>query len=165
VFRLSSFSHNTLVVDGQLQLVKGMSPITDFSAEDDAHAVVDMTPVYKGQLKEAIRRVDLQGNTVALLDEVESLSHETKIRWGMVTMAEVEVSSEKNEATLTQNGQTLFLRLTSPENANITVLDLEKPVHDYDAPNPNTQMIAFEVTLPPDTKESIRVLFEPGTEQ
>ena len=60
IFRLSSLSHNTLVIDDQLQVAEGDSSIVDFS--DDAtrpYSIVDMSQVYKGQAKSVRRGVAL----------------------------------------------------------------------------------------------------------
>jgi len=67
VFRLNNTSHNTLVVNGQLQRVKGNAPILRFSADtQDPYTVVDMSPAYEGQLNHAERGLRLIGKSVLI---------------------------------------------------------------------------------------------------
>jgi hypothetical protein len=161
VFRLNNFSHNTLVVDGQLQRVKGKAPIIGFSGREEApHAVVDMTPVYKGQLAQVHRGARLVGGSVLIQDEVKALDKATSIRWGMATNAEVKVSG--STATLEQSGKSVTLRVLSPASAKLAVYDMENPPRDYDAKNPNTRMVGFEVEIVPSATEKLAVYVEPG---
>ena len=162
IFRLNNHSHNTLVVDGQLQKVKGKGTITRFSdGQDDPYAIVDMAPVYEGQLASALRGVRLLGESVLVQDEVRTLDRATSLRWAMVTQAEVTLDAE-GRATLSQGGQTVSLRVLSPANAQLTVYDIEKPPRDYDAENPNTRMVGFAVSLAASTAETLAVFVEPG---
>lgn len=158
VFRLNNLSHNTLVVDGQFQRVDGKGLISRFSdSREKPFAIVDMTPVYDGQLKRAVRGVRLIGESVLVQDEIATLDRVTNVRWAMATHAEVAVD-KPNEATLRQDGQSISFRILSPADTSISVLDVEKPPHDYDAANPNTRMITFELPLAPSTEHTWAVL-------
>ena len=160
VFRLNNFGHSTLVVDDQLQRVKGKAPITAYSGDPEAgYAIVDMASVYEGQLAQARRGIRMLGKSVLIQDEVKSLDREASVRWGMITRAQVEVNSD-HQATLTQSGKTLKLHLLAPESASLTVWDIEKPPRDYDAKNPNTRMVGFTIAVPPDTESRFGVLLE-----
>ena len=162
VFRLNNFSHNTLVVDGQLQQVAGHAPIIAFSGQPGvAHTIVDLTPVYEGQLQHLHRGLQLLDTSVLVQDELRTLDHPTSVRWGMATHAQVELAS-LSTATLRQDGQAATLRILAPDTAAFTVLDMENPPHDYDAKNPDTRMVAFEINIPASTDQTLAVLFEPG---
>jgi hypothetical protein len=162
VFRLNNTSHNTLVVNGEHQRVEGHAPITGFSgAPESPYTAVDMTPVYAGQLAKAHRVLRLIGEAVLIHDEIAAPENaEAHVRWGMVTHADVSI--EGNTATLKQDGKTATLRVAAPQDATLSVIDLESPPQPYDAKNPNTRMVAFEVTLPPGGGESLTVLLAPG---
>jgi len=161
VFRLSTFSHNTLVVDGQQQRVDGKGEIVRFSDQETApFAVIDMGGVYKGQLASAVRGVRLIGESVLLQDEIGSLDRSSTVRWAMATNADVTVADDKT-ATLRQDGKTISCSLLSPANAKFTVIDIEKPPREYDEKNPNTRMLTFEASLPASTAETLSVLFKP----
>jgi len=161
VFRLNNLSHNTLVVDGQLQQVSGNASITKFSDnETRPFAIVDMTAVYKDQLAQALRGVRLVGEAVLLQDEVKTLDRPAAVRWAMATQAEVTIE-EHLTARLHQDGQAAALRVLSPAGAKLDVYDIENPPRDYDEQNPNTRMIGFEVTIPASTVETLAVFIEP----
>ncbi|HEX4412584.1 MAG TPA: heparinase II/III family protein, partial [Lacipirellulaceae bacterium] len=58
IFRLSNFGHNTLVIDDQLQHAAGNTTITKFSDNPKLpFAIVELTPVYKDQVKSARRGI------------------------------------------------------------------------------------------------------------
>lgn len=162
VFRLNNQSHSTLVVDGQAQCVNGNAPIARFS-DDPARpfAVVDMSPVYEGQLLRAQRGVALLGESVLIQDAIKTLDHASNVRWAMTTRAAVTIESD-HKATLQQDNQTVSLRVLAPANAKLAVLSIEKPVHDYDVANPNARMVTFELSVPASTEQTCTVFIEPG---
>lgn len=162
VFRLNNWSHNTLVVDSQLQRVDGHAPIIAFSHDPDApFTVVDMLPVYEEQLARALRGARLIGDAVLIQDDLTALDRPTPIRWGMVTRAEVTIESD-NAAVLRQDGKSVSLRVLSPAGARLAVFDTENPPRDFDAKNPGTRMIGFEVELAPGAAETLAVFIQPG---
>lgn len=162
VFRISNLSHSTLVVDGQKQVVKGHAPIVRFSGETDApFALVDLGPVYEGQLAAAERGLALRGDRVVVQDEITAPDHAVTVRWGLVTRAEAAVDAEHpGTATLEQKGQTLTVQVQEPADARIAILDLEHPPHDYDAPNPGVRMVTFEITLEPGAQATLAVTLD-----
>lgn len=162
VFRLNNTSHNTLVVDGQLQLVKGSAPITRFS-DDPARpfAVADISPVYEGQLAQAGRGVCLLGESVLIQDEIRTLDRATSVRWAMATQAEVTLG-ENGCATLRQQDKVVSFRALAPADAVLAVVDVETPPREFDAKNPNTRMITFEVSIPASAAVTWVVFLEPG---
>ncbi|MCP4638940.1 MAG: alginate lyase family protein [bacterium] len=164
VFRLNNLSHNTLVVDGELQRVAGNAPFIGFSGDEDApHAVTDMTSAYDGQLAGAKRGIRLTDKAVLIQDEVKTLERGSSVRWGMVTRAQVEIVGRLT-AKLTQDGKTVWLRVLAPEDAKLAVWDIAKPPRDYDGENPNTRMVGFEIDIPASTAARFGVLIEPSGE-
>ncbi len=162
VFRLNNSSHNTLVVDGQPQQVGGSGSITKFS-DDPARpfAIVDLAPVYKGQLAEAVRGICLLGGSVLIQDEVKAMDKPASVRWGMATRAEVTIEDYRH-AILRQDGQAVSVRVLAPETAKFRVIDMSKPPREFDMENPNTRMITFEAAIPGSAGGTLSVLIEPG---
>jgi hypothetical protein len=163
IFRLNNFSHNTLVVDGKKQRVSGNAPIVGFSDKGAMpHTIVDLGSVYEGQLAAAKRGIGLHRNrSVVIRDELQTLYHPTSVRWGMVTHARVRFEYER-QAVLQQAGKQLSLRVLSPADARLQLFETAKPPHDYDAPNPGTRMIGFQVDIPSSTSTSLVVQLCPG---
>ena len=162
VFRLNNLSHNTLVVDGQLQLVKGRAPITAFSDEArGAYTVIDLAPVYEGQLAAAKRGVKLVGTAVLVQDEAGALEQTASVRWGMVTRAEVALLDDA-AALLKQDGRALLVRVLSPQGARLKLYETENPPREYDARNPNTRMIGFESEIGAGASATLAVFLQSG---
>jgi len=162
VFRLNNHSHNTLVVDGKLQRVKGSGAIDAFVAESDMpHTIVDMSAAYAGQLRNPRRGAALRRDrSVVIQDELETLANEaTTVRWGMLTKAKIELQGAT--ATLTQKGQKLTVRIASPEGARFAIVETAKPRAAHDTPNRGTRMLAFEVEMPAQTKHRLTVVLAP----
>ena len=160
VFRLNNYSHSTLIIDEKLQRVDGYAKIDKHSDADDfMNAVSDMTTLYKGQLKKATRGVGIKDeHYVVVRDELETLDKPAKIRWNMLTPAEVELG--KKGATLTKDGETLLLKVQGPENIQMRTWSTA-PTNNYDAENPGTIMVGFECEIPANTREAFEVLFVP----
>jgi hypothetical protein len=163
VFRLNNRSHNTLVVDDQLQQVKGRAEITAFKKDGPfPHTVVNMTSVYEGQLKSAVRGIGLrEDRSVLVQDDLQAAEKKATVRWGMVTRAEVKLTGD-NTATLQRGDQKLDFRVLTPAGVKLRIYNTEKPPQPYDVENRGTRMIGFEVTVEPSTKERFTVLLTPG---
>jgi hypothetical protein len=158
IFRLGNLSHNTLVVNGQLQLIKGRAPITGATP---AHSLVDLSSVYAGQLARAMRGVALQADrTVLVQDEIQALKEPATVRWAFVTQAEVTLS--RNSALLQSQGQKLALRVLSPAGATVKLYQTDPPPGKFDARNEGTRMVGFEVRMPAASKQTLTVALVPG---
>ena len=145
VFRLNSFSHNTLVVDGKKQKVSGKAPIIAFSGRDPMpHTIIDMTSVYKGQLAGAKRGVGLYQNRSALIhDEIVTLDRESTVRWGMVIVG---LAVEHGAGTICwahQGGMDGSLDRGSPDASRSKLhRDIVKPVNATAVLEPNGKRTA-----------------------
>jgi hypothetical protein len=161
VFRYNNFVHNTLTFNNELQLVAGKAPITAFSNTPMfMNAVTDLTDLYKTSVTKAVRGVALVNKSyVVVRDELETPSAETTVRWTMLTPAAVKLLG-KNKAELTQNGKKLVLEVREPAKAVLKTWSTD-PTHDYDAANPGTIRIGFEVQLPAGSKTALTVLLIP----
>ena len=165
LFRYNNFSHNTLTVNDQLQQVSGFAPIIRYSPDSPfSHAVIDMTAVYNGQLKKALRGgAILPSGAVLIQDQLQASDTPANIRWAMATPAEVKIESER-KARLIQKDKVMQFQVLTEADVKLTTFSTE-PRADYDAENPNTRMIGFNVQLPADKELTIRVLMMPGEKE
>ena len=161
VLRYNNFYHNTLTFDDELQRVEGYAPLTGFSDKPSfLSATFDISKVYSGNAASVKRGIAIVNKKYVLVrDEIESSDKETSVRWTMVTPAKVKVNGD-GTALLTQNGKSLLLKVISPANVTITTRPTT-PVHDYDALNPGTILVGFDVKIPANTKCPITVLLIP----
>lgn len=161
VFRLNNFVHNTLTVNNKLQLVKGYAKI-DRHADDPAFSFVvsDLSSVYEGQLASVTRGAAIaDGKYAVIQDELVARDTATIVRWTMLTPADVTLSG-KNSATLKKDGKELTLRVVTPSNAKVRTWSTE-PTTDYDAPNPGTTLVGFELNIPSGGSQTIQVMLVP----
>ncbi|MGZ5134236.1 MAG: heparinase II/III domain-containing protein [Flavitalea sp.] len=161
VFRLTNLVHNTITVNNQHQRVEGFAPIISSGATPSMmHAVTDMSEVYKSEVTKAIRGIAIvDQNYVVVRDEIESLNKQTVVRWTMLTPATVKITGA-NKAELTKDGKKLILNVQSPAKVTMKTWSTDPP-NSYDAPNPGTMMVGFEVTLPANSKTALNVELVP----
>jgi hypothetical protein len=148
VFRYSNLVHNTITVNGLQQRVTGHAPITSSSPSTAfMYAITDLTAVYKGAVAIANRGIAIVDQQyVVVRDEIRALDTPTTIRWTLLTRASVKITGE-NTAELTKDGKKLFLRVHSPDKVSMKTWSTDPP-NSYDAPNPGTILVGFELQIP-----------------
>jgi hypothetical protein len=161
VFRLTNFVHNTLTIDSQHQRVTGSAPIiSSGSTPSFLNAVTDMSEVYKGAADKTVRGIAIVDKAYVLIrDEIKTLDKPTKIRWTMLTPATVNINSS-NSAELIKDGRRLTLQVKSPGKVTMKTWSTDPP-NSYDAPNPGTTLVGFEIDVPAGTEETLEVLLIP----
>ena len=160
VLRYNNHYHNTLTIDTAFQLVKGYAPIVSYSKKPDhQNAIVDLTSVYSDKATKAMRGAEIVGKQVLIRDEVTSLNDTITIRWSMITKAHIQLGNSM--ATLTQNNKSLKLSAVSNYPVQSKTWNTD-PTHFYDAPNPGTAIVGFEVKVPPRSQCNLSVSFVSG---
>jgi hypothetical protein len=161
VFRYNNLVHNTLTVNDELQKVDGHAAISSHGGRPDfMHATTDITDLYKGLLRKASRGIAIVNQQyVTVRDEVEAADQDARIRWTLLTSAEVNITGS-NTIELTKDGKKLLLKVTSPKNVDLKTWMTDPPA-DYDAPNPGTIMTGFETTVQAGKKEVLQVQLIP----
>jgi hypothetical protein len=164
IFRQSSHGHNTLVIDDQLQVAVGDAQIVQFSdAPARPHSIVNLSPVYSGQAKSVKRGVALfPSREVLIQDELTGLPPGSRVRWGMITTAAPDTLGQ-SLLTLRQSSERLTLRLIAPSGVGWKQIDTARPRNEWDSPNANSRMVAFEATAPESGKLTLVVVATPGT--
>ncbi len=160
IFRMNNFSHNVLIVDDQQQRVDGYAKIDRFSGDEDfMFAISDITTVYNEQLNKGTRGVAVKDQQYTIIrDEIETLDKTSKVRWQIVTPADVDLGEK--EATLTQEGKQLKLKVQGPDNLVMKTWSIA-PTTNYDAENPGTIIVGFECEIPANTKTAFEVVMVP----
>ncbi|GAB3898209.1 hypothetical protein GCM10028803_17310 [Larkinella knui] len=161
VFRYNNFVHNTLTINNELQRVFEKAPISAFSAKPEfMYAVTDLTACYKESVTKATRGVALVNKAyVVVRDELETPAAETTVRWTMLTPADVKLLG-KNKAELTKDGKKLILEVREPARVVLKTWSTDPP-QAYDAANPGTIRVGFEVQVPAQSKTALTVLLIP----
>lgn len=166
VFRQSSLSHNTLVIDNALQKAAGHATLVRFSAAADfPHSVVDLSDVYAGQAATAHRGVALlPSGEVLLRDRLTGLKPGATVRWGMVTPATPGKAGGRS-LDLRQRNASLALRILEPAEATWALHDTAQPKNEWDSANPGTVMAVFTARAPQLGTLDLAVVLTPGSRQ
>jgi hypothetical protein len=163
IYRMNSYSHNILTVDSSQQAVTGYAAIDKFSDDPNfSFAISDITSAYKGQLAVAKRGLAIkEGKYVVVQDELTAPGKQVKVRWAMLTSADVKIKNG-NMAELTKDGKKLTLKVMSSKNIEVKTWSTA-PTNDFDAPNPGTVLVGFEVIVPANENVSQTVFLIPGS--
>ena len=161
IFRYTNLVHNTLTINDQHQKVTGYAPLTNSNANPSfMNAITDLTEIYKGQVAKANRGIAIVDKSYVIVrDEIETPDSSTIIRWTMLTPATVKITGA-NKAELSQKDKKLILEVEAPLNIIMKTWSTDSP-NSYDAPNPGTAMVVFEITVPANTKAAWNVKLIP----
>jgi hypothetical protein len=164
IFRQSNSGHNTLVIDGKLQVAEGHSKLVDFSDQPSfPHSVADLSPVYRGQAGSVRRGVALLPSREALIqDELSGIEPGRRVRWAMLTEAEI-AGQDGPRLVLTQQDKRLELTITQPPGAKWEFMNMEEPQNEWDSPNPGTRMVLFQAVAPSSGDLRLVVVATPGS--
>ena len=162
IFRINNKAHNTITVNNQLQNVKGYAKIDRFSDKPEfMYAISELSGVYENQLKAANRGVAIVDQRyVVVMDEIVALNKPTTIRWTMMTTAMPVLEDKK--ITLSKEGHQLIIQVKTPGAVTMKTWPTE-PANGYDAPNPGTTLVGFEIHMKPNQKQTIQVLLIPDS--
>jgi len=161
VFRYNNFAHNTLTVDNQLHVVDGAAEIVSWSSNAAfMNAIADMSKVFEGQLTKSTRGVAIVDRQyVVVRDEIATMNKETTIRWTLLTDAEAKITG-KNAIELKKDEKKLKIEIAEPANVTMKTWSTVSP-NDYDAPNPGTVLVGFEVKVPANANVTLLVKLIP----
>ncbi len=134
-YRLGSLSHNTLSIGGALQRAKGKARFIHFESTPQAGcAVLDMSDQYKGQADRVLRGTALLERKAVLMQD-EITNPIDKVRWAMVTPADIELQG--NVAILKQKNKKLRVEILRPADARFEIIST-KPSTNWEKNNKGT---------------------------
>jgi len=157
-YRLSTAGQNTLLIDGKNQDSKAVAPVVAFtSTAERAHAVIDLTAAYAGQVRQAARGMALLNRKQVLVqDDVQGCTGQELV-WQMHTKAEV--TADGSQAVLKLGGQQLTARLLSPPKAVFSVEEVSIPAPQRSLEGARRLTIKLSR---PERSLRVAVLFTPG---
>jgi len=119
----NNFGHSTLTVNDQLHVVDGLATIVDFKDGVVPEAIIDMTPTFRGQLKEAKRRfIKDSATSLVIEDNIETIDATELVTWQLMTTSDVELT--ENGVILMQSGKTLRVENISHPGLAMSVVSL-----------------------------------------
>lgn len=161
VFRYNNFVHNTLTVNGKKHMADAFVSIGKvINKGSQLGAELDLSPLFAGSIKKAVRRIVLNDESVlAVTDEIKAGKQDADICWTMFTSASPKVVSGRT-VELCKDGKRLRMVIESPSVASFKVLD-NVPGHDYDTPNPGTYRVTANVRIKAGSKATIKIKLIP----
>ena len=147
IFNDGAESHNILRFNSAAPWVEGNAELRPAKHADIAAGfVADLTPVYAGKVKSVARGFSLRADRrLVIRDEWTTADRAALVTAQWMTYAKVTI--EKDGATLTQNGETLRLRV-SPPTAHLAVEDWSKAPNAWDSDHPGLSRIVIRVSTP-----------------
>src|SRR5690606_9514149 len=113
----------------------------------NTRAVFDLSSIFQPALSKAQRGIAIINKSyVTVRDEIETGDKGCTIRWAMLTPAKVE-KMQGNRLILSSGSRQLQVWVEGIENMELKTWSAEPP-QSYDAPNPGTVLVGFELQLP-----------------
>ena len=158
VFRIGAESHNILTIKDKRPSVNARIPIRKvWEKKSRKGAGLPMTAFYGGDLDSCYRKVFLdKKNDLHVEDFFVGGKSKQNLIWKMCTEAEARILGP-SAIELKKDGKTRVLRLSTRHYASPRIWPTS-PRHDYDADNPGTCLVGFEIkNVMPHEKVSIKV--------
>lgn len=161
IYRYNNLVHNTLTIDGQYQRVDGYAKIDSWSdTPNNMSLVSNLSEIYNGLAASVKRGIALKDeNYVVVRDEVQAPGRDIAVRWTLLTPAEVRIIDART-VELSQKGKKMFLLVDSESPIQLKTWSTV-PTHDYDAPNPGTQLVGFEAIVSANSTKAFNVFISP----
>jgi hypothetical protein len=163
-FRVGPEGHNILRFDGGRQNVAGRAEVRPLPPEKGTGggAVVDLTPLYRGQVERVRRSVRLNTDrSVEIEDEWTAGGHPVEASWQWLTRAGVTRTPEGG-LMLREAGRTLRLIPRGSESLRVEVEDVSRPRGPQDSPNPGLSRIVIRLRTDARTTTKLSMRAIPG---
>ena len=143
IFRLSTWGHNVLMLDGCQQDVRGSAKVVRVRAEPPSEVALDLSTLYTNAT-EVLRdgKMSADGRSYVLHDVVRGFRPGGEVRWSMLTGAEAQVDG--TAVVLKQKGQTMRLAQTGRDRGAWSVMPATGP-NEWDSPNRGCSQLTFKV--------------------
>jgi hypothetical protein len=115
-FRLNTKSHNTLVLNNDIQRATAKANITEMTSNPEATlAKVNLTEAYLPHASSVVRSFILSKETnIEIIDEIVWSENKKQFRWQILTDAAIDI--QEGRTILTKNNQTIMLEVIQPKN-------------------------------------------------
>jgi len=136
-FRLNTKSHNTLVLNNDIQRAAAKASVT---VSGSTTAKIDLTEAYQPHAS-VIRTIELtKDENVEIVDEIVWAGDKKQFRWQMLTDAAISIQDKK--AILTKNNESVVLEIIEPKNIGFKAESTKQP--DPEMANDGFQLLVAE---------------------
>lgn len=154
-YRINTESHNTIMINGKNQAVRGTSKIIKYDFSDQLSQVqLDLTNAYLDSATSIKRTFSMvNGQDVVIRDDIIGKTGDD-IRWAMVTPASIKIMN--NKAILSLDQKKLYAAIIAPEDANFKSISTT-PQNPDEKQNEGTEMLTV-TTVAKSTHTKIEVI-------
>ncbi|MGC4046590.1 MAG: heparinase II/III family protein [Armatimonas sp.] len=160
-YRLRTEGQNCITLDAENQNPKAKAPLIAFTpTRDGGSAAADLTAGYAPKAASYKRTVALDRESLSITDALEA-PMPADVLWRVHTQAQVAISTDGRQATLTRNGKAIYAVLEAPAEARFTVEEAVIPPvpNSKEQPKPLKDTRRLMVALPRQTRLNLKVRF------
>lgn len=155
ILRYHNRAHSTLCIDGAGQRVAGSAPIVHADlAGEERRTVMDLAPVYAGQLGRAVRTITLRPDASVLVHDDLQLAAAGTVRWTLPTRA-TPVILAPGLLRLDRDGASLWVRCRTP--GLIWTARSARPDRACENPNDGISLLTLDLAAPAGAAATITV--------
>jgi hypothetical protein len=150
-FRLNTLSHNTLVLNNDIQRAQANARILKVHFSDlRSFGIVDLSEAYQPHARSVQRGLMLLApDVVVVQDEIQPSLHVANVRWQVLTDAQI--STDGHNAVLAKAGKSLYVKILQPKGAVFKIESAQQKPPEMS--NNGFQQLVIEFT--PKTKPAI----------
>jgi hypothetical protein len=125
-FRLNTKSHNTLILNNDIQRATAKAVITNFhTLGGDSEGIIDLSEAYLPHANSVFRTIKMSSDSnVIVADKIEWAGIHKLAQWQILTDADIVVSG--NNATLVKDGKKIFASIIKPAKAVFDIISAEQ---------------------------------------
>ena len=160
----SALYHNLITVNQEEQYVKGYATFKKIMHTDSLKsASIDLASLYPDRLAKYERTGAIINNAyVQLNDELQAADKAITTRWTVITDAAINVIDDKH-VLLRKNGQSMTMKIITDKDIKLIVSPLSIESGSGSTTTGNYSSISFFRELQANEKQTVEVLFIPGS--
>ena len=159
----NNYNHSTITVNDALHRAGGRAEISSvINTSASKGATIDMTDILSSECESATRTVTLENDTDLVVKDIVKAKYNkaADVRWTMVTRAIPTV--EGNRIVLQGASKKLYLKVTSQNNAKVTLKTWSTVGESYDASNAGYYEAGFEAKVTSGQTDTFTVTLSPN---
>ncbi|MEM7578156.1 MAG: heparinase II/III family protein, partial [Planctomycetota bacterium] len=162
LFRLGPYSHNTVTLNDGLHDPDATGKLMDVTSGEGfgeaTYALGEILPA----CERWTRNFRLEhGGSLRVTDVIVGMEPGTRVRWAMLTGAEIAISSDGKSAELTQGGKTLSVKAEAPRDYRFRSAPARnEPAFRFDEPNPGRSLLLLEGSAGASGAVKLRVMLD-----
>ena len=165
-YRTNPHSHSVFTFDDKLPSAAASAKFTNYSSNSSLmYAVTDLSAVYQGQVNSAKRGVALVDREYVMVEDlIATNANATVYRWKIITPGVPVFNHASKEIELSSLGEKMYMKIDA--GALTSGVQLKEwstaPPTTTQNQNIGTRSVGFEITLPANAQQRIKVWLMPG---